>query len=71
MKKKKQEEHVCMYMSVHIHICVCVNVLTMFVCNKIHGICMAPHTPSTEAIDVSVGSANGIQGARHIDIPFV
>ena len=27
---------------------------------------MAPHTPSTEAIDVPVGSANGIQGARHI-----
>lgn len=32
----------------------------------IHGICMAPHTPSTEAIDVSIDSANGIQGARHI-----
>ena len=30
------------------------------------GICMAPHTPSTKAIDVPVGSANGIQGARHI-----
>lgn len=27
---------------------------------------MAPHTPSTEAIDISMGSANGIQGARHI-----
>lgn len=32
-----------------------------------HGfICMAPHTPSTEAIDVRWDSANGIQGARHI-----
>lgn len=27
---------------------------------------MAPHTPSTEAIDSSMGSANGIQGARHV-----
>jgi hypothetical protein len=31
-----------------------------------HGICLAPHTPSTEASDAPVGSANGIQGARHI-----
>lgn len=34
-----------------------------------HGfICMAPHTPSTEAIDVRWDSTNGIQGARHIYI---
>jgi len=39
-------------------------ILSMYV----HGICLAPHTPSTEVIDGSMSSANGIQGARHIDI---
>uniref|UniRef100_A0A7N0V600 Uncharacterized protein n=1 Tax=Kalanchoe fedtschenkoi TaxID=63787 RepID=A0A7N0V600_KALFE len=29
-------------------------------------ICLAPHTPSTESIEGSTRSANGIQGARHI-----
>lgn len=28
-------------------------------------VCLAPHTPSMEAIDNPVGSVNGIQGARH------
>lgn len=54
--------------------CVCIYIYYMIIyviiciyhVYVIHGICMAPHTPSTEAIEVPVGSANGIQGARHI-----
>lgn len=31
-----------------------------------HGICLAPHTPSTKVIDFSMSFIYGIQGARHI-----
>jgi len=31
-----------------------------------HGICLAPHTPSTKVIDFSMSFVYGIQGARHI-----
>lgn len=46
---------------------------SIFIKNKInmismygHGICLAPHTPSTKVIDFSMSFVYGIQGARHI-----
>jgi len=44
------------------------HMIMMILSMYVHGICLAPHTPSTEVIDGSMSSANGIQGARHIDI---